>query len=195
MATSIVITCQRESRLGTAVNTTDLFQGLYHLAGTHQGKPIYKKDCSESPSGSVTLYNWTDMQDQAFNGWWLGPSVGGREVWAFCPGEDAEPPEGGWRRTPDGVIDETMVVSKGSHLCEYKDERGKACLNRKPVFSPLCINAMCRIHCLQHDLLCPRHNTEWQMEQDAKNRAQRAPRRRGGKKARHDRDAYEKTCQ
>jgi hypothetical protein len=192
MATQVVVTCQPD-RSTTQVHVTDLFPGLYDVAGTHEGKPLYRKMCPQIPHGSLALYYWTDTTNPALSGWWLGPVVGGSEVWAFCQGDDALPPEQGWRHPHDCAIDETMVVSKGGFLCSYEDRQGRGCLDLKPVCHPLCINAMCRQHCLQQGVWCPRHNSVWQAEQDAKKRGQRANRRRGGKRARDGRDAYEIT--
>ena len=89
MATQLVITCQRKCGL------TPLFSGLYELSGTHGGKPCYRKACAQSPGGHVHAYHRSFSP--WLTGWWLGPFLGGQEVWPFCAGEDAEPPEYGWR--------------------------------------------------------------------------------------------------
>ena len=95
-------------------------------------------------------------------------------------------PKHGWQLPPDGRYGDTMIVSKGGYLCAHIDQGGHKCTDRKSVYPPLCDFSFCSRHCIQQGLYCQRHSSEWHMEQSAKSRGERANRRRGGKRARHE---------
>lgn len=161
------------------------FEGLYEQAGFFHDKPMFKRTV---PDDTVTLYFWRGDGNPSFTGWWLGPVAGGDLAYAFCHGNDDMPPERGWCQPADGPVDESMVVSIGGYLCSHVDENGMQCLDKRSLYHPLCMFSMCKRHCREQGAYCnrPGHN-----EEDSKPRAERANRRRGGKKARGSREPYE----
>ena len=79
--------------------------GFYEEVDHQQG--IFKKKDEE-----IHIY-WWDAKDGAdYNGWWIGPDVGGNLVYAFHPDAAAKhPPRRGWKVPAiGGEIDWGMVV-------------------------------------------------------------------------------------
>eukprot|EP00929_Paragymnodinium_shiwhaense_P084232 TRINITY_DN45018_c0_g1_i1.p1 TRINITY_DN45018_c0_g1~~TRINITY_DN45018_c0_g1_i1.p1 ORF type:complete len:909 (-),score=345.57 TRINITY_DN45018_c0_g1_i1:223-2949(-) len=90
------------------------FNMLSGKSGKNHGKPVYKRD-TPANGVDVMLYYWDDRDGDHLWGWYLGPQVGGEQVWAFCPSKTSRiPPPSGWRVPFDGPVDKTLVVSADS---------------------------------------------------------------------------------
>jgi hypothetical protein len=155
-------------------------QGSYHQVGHHHGKPRYTKT---ERVGCLDVHcYWWDGDGDAGCGWWFSPEIGGNLVWAFNPIPCVVPPRIGWMVSPnngtgDFAMDSSMVLAgMGIGWCNFPGCQQKA--------ADYCANSMCGDHCDQGNNFCERHRGEWQCEQNALKRAERAPRRRGGKRSR-----------
>merc|ERR1719188_2963771 len=77
----------------------------------NHGKPTYKKD-SQVNGLTPIIYFYDDRDGPAASGWWLGPTVGGNEVWGFHPNTSAPaPPTTGWRVPHSGPVDPTFAIT------------------------------------------------------------------------------------
>mmetsp|Transcript_33066 Transcript_33066/g.53190 ORF Transcript_33066/g.53190 Transcript_33066/m.53190 type:complete len:982 (+) Transcript_33066:82-3027(+) len=99
--------------------------GSYIRIGENHGKPTYKK--TEQSNGSdVLIYYWNDPKSLSFCGWWIGPQVGGEQVWAFQPSRViATCPTSGWKVPYDGPVDPAFLVSvdRKKSAEEHKQKR------------------------------------------------------------------------
>ena len=170
--------------------------GTYQQISYNHGKRVYKRD---GPANGY-IYFWDARDGLHLEGWWLGPEVGGNDVWAHHPGDSDDPPASGYC-VKDAVCDAIQLSyhplsnTPGSTLlCYFMNADAQGCLNPWAAGDPPCIRRMCRMHCKMFGEDCVRHNGAWQKTQDAKSRTGiegRARRRRGGKKARGSRGPYE----
>ena len=157
-----------------------IIRGEYQNVGTHHGKPVFKK--TEQVDGvDVCFYFWDGADYPQYCGWWVGPSVGHPSSWAF---KDAAwkqmPPRIGWRIPYNASIDESVKLSgAGIGQCCYVSSTGERCPENA---ADDCKQEMCGTHCDWTGKHCRRHEGQWQQAQDALTRAERAPRRRGGKR-------------
>ena len=168
---------------GVAVN------GTFRANGTNHGKTAYHKDGSEG-----AIYYWDGRDVCTWKGWWIGPNIGAKDVWGYHPDEDG-PPASGWHICDPNtrIAVQPITTQPGSHLCCFQcGNTGMQCLNIKPQQGPdECVRDMCKMHCTSFAHDCKRHHCTWQKEQDEKSRKERAPRRRGGQRARGERGPYE----
>jgi len=90
-----------------------IVSGAFSLNGENHGKPTYKKD--QKVSGlEVLLYFWDERDGSEMCGWYVGPELGGNQVWAFSPGKASPiPPQTGWQVPYGGPIDPTFAISYG----------------------------------------------------------------------------------
>ncbi|CAJ1418035.1 unnamed protein product [Effrenium voratum] len=66
--------------------------GAYRVTGEHHGRPVFAR-LDKGPF----VYFWDARDGPSWCGWWLGPIVGGAEVWGYNPEPAALPPSSGWR--------------------------------------------------------------------------------------------------
>ncbi len=72
--------------------------GVYKVTGSHHGKPLFKKPCTEIEGCTeACIYFWDESDGESFSGFWVAPIVGGEQVWAFNPAKTPLPPATGWR--------------------------------------------------------------------------------------------------
>ena len=142
-----------------------------------QGRVVRTLASSLQARGPHAEY-WDGRNDLSYQGWWMGPEIGGNAVWAYQPGNTVIPLAGEWR--VQGIVDNTIEVklhpidqTLGSQLCFFHDETGIRCLNPKPY------RDMCKTHCRQFHRDCERHNCACETQQDEKTRKDRASRRPG----------------
>lgn len=89
----------------------NLINGSYSVTGENHGKPMWKKDHS-GPGVTVLIYYWDERDGPNFNGWWIGPKVGGDQVWSQNENRSApSPPTLGWKVPWDGPVDATLKVA------------------------------------------------------------------------------------
>ena len=90
--------------------------GVYAIRGEHHGRPVFQRLNSQGPF----IYFWDARDGENWSGWWLGPILGGAEVWGYHPKEDLLPPASGWRSPwydeESHVIRMSMSVTKRAHF-------------------------------------------------------------------------------
>merc|ERR1712050_727430 len=98
--------------------------GKYRLDGVCNGQPCYKKINGKAPERAF-IYHWPDVLGGSSITWWIGPDVGGDEVWA---GNEMptilgityrHPPGDGWRLPFDGGVREGLTVKSLCRLRGY----------------------------------------------------------------------------
>ena len=151
----------------------NFLRGSYNEVGHNHGWPVYKK--TEPADGvEVFCYYWNGHDEPTFRGWWFGPAVGSAATWAFNSQPSNVPPRVGWKVPYNEAVDDTLVISgEGVGKCSSQACRENA--------ADYCANAMCGTQCAQVGNYCSRHQCPWQQAQNQLSRAERAPRRRGGK--------------
>lgn len=82
--------------------------GVFECCGTNHGRPAYKN--VENRSFTAFIYYWDDRAGPEFQGWWIGPKLGGEDVWVRQPSNADLPPESGWYAPHDGSIDPGLQV-------------------------------------------------------------------------------------
>ncbi|CAL1138553.1 unnamed protein product [Cladocopium goreaui] len=95
--------------------------GAYAIRGEHHGRPVFQRIGSKGPF----IYFWDDRDGESWCGWWLGPILGGAEVWGYHPKEDMMPPEYGWRSPWHGEDSKVirMSVSGRVSLLEVRPKK------------------------------------------------------------------------
>ena len=89
--------------------------GVYEEIGWHHGKPSFKKAMiGNGPAAHV--YFWDGRDGPSNWGWWVGPKIGGDDVWAYNPtrngsSKNKNPPCTGWQ-VPPGLPDEELFVEE-----------------------------------------------------------------------------------
>lgn len=84
--------------------------GLYHPISQSHGRPAYKRQ-EKARGFAAYIYFWDSRDGDELRGWWIGPSLGGQDVWVYHPDHHAErPPVSGWIAPHDGPVDLTMRV-------------------------------------------------------------------------------------
>ena len=90
---------------------SNLIKGSFSVSGVNHGKPTYKKDMSP-PNVTVLIYFWDDRDGPTFSGWWIGPKVGGDQVWSHADNRTSPtPPPAGWHVPWDGPVDPTLKLT------------------------------------------------------------------------------------
>lgn len=82
--------------------------GVFECCGTNHGRPAYKN--VEGRSFTAFIYYWDDRAGPEFQGWWMGPKLGGEDVWVRQPSSSELPPESGWHAPHDGSVDPGLQV-------------------------------------------------------------------------------------
>ena len=80
--------------------------GEYYVSGQEfHGRKTCQKLIAPDAQGAAAqpsfLFFWNDYRREGpaplgWTGWWVGPTVGGEQTWAFRPGDNARPPATGW---------------------------------------------------------------------------------------------------
>ena len=80
--------------------------GEYYVSGQEfHGRKTCQKLIAPDAQGAAAqpsfLFFWNDYHREGpaprgWTGWWVGPTVGGEQTWAFRPGDNARPPATGW---------------------------------------------------------------------------------------------------
>lgn len=84
--------------------------GIYKILGYNHGRPMYKGG-EEGDGYLAYLYFWDDRDGDDMCGWWIGPTLGGEDVWVYHEDKQAAvPPVSGWHAPHDGLIDLAMRV-------------------------------------------------------------------------------------
>ena len=166
-------------------------QGCYDRQGVHHGKPFLRK--ANLDVFSAVYFNRDDVVP-AQTGWLCHSQVASTQLWLFSAGESPLPPWSCWRLTCSAEVNPDIAVSMGGLLCTHKDPDGVQCLDPRPTFAPLCVESMCKTHCrvfgFARGNACPRHDSAWQLNQDAMKRADRCNRRAGGQRQRGSHGPY-----
>lgn len=90
---------------------SNIIKGSFSVAGSNHGKHIYKKDTSD-PNVTVLIYYWDDRDGSSFSGWWIGPKVGGDQVWSHADNRSSPtPPPAGWHVPWDGPVDPSLTLT------------------------------------------------------------------------------------
>lgn len=90
---------------------SNIIKGSFSVSGVNHGKPTYKKDMSP-PNVTVLIYFWDDRDGPTFSGWWIGPKVGGDQVWSHADNRTSPtPPPAGWHVPWDGAVDPTLKLT------------------------------------------------------------------------------------
>ena len=97
-----------------------------HLPGTYDpyqmycGRMAYKRRHHETKQDTFAYY--ASSGDAELSGWWIGPTLGGNEVYAYHPSTVAcTPPKDKWNVPHDGTIDKRFRCRKsqsGRRPCE-----------------------------------------------------------------------------
>lgn len=104
---------------GSNTSVGETVRGSYCQEGEHHGRPLFKKLVSRAvgsgtSQGKVLIYYWDDRKDQSMRGWWIGPELGGDQVWSFNANAALKMPPGiGWRIPWDGPVDATLRLRVG----------------------------------------------------------------------------------
>ena len=144
-APAITVTGCRNPTVANIVN------GVYNAVDTNHGKPVYKKEASPT---NVLIYFWDERDGATFGGWWLGPKVGGDQVWAYSMNKTSSlPPANGWKVPWDGPVDDSLVLSyggKGSSQGLQQPQQQP----QPPAAAPVESEFHCRTTCARTDLCC-----------------------------------------
>jgi hypothetical protein len=95
--------------------------GVYEPIAVHHGRPVYQR-CGRGllPAGGrleIRIYFWQDQNYPRYSGWWIGPTIGGSEVFAHNRDEQlvtTMPPHRGWR-VPWYGNDDEMITVRAEH--------------------------------------------------------------------------------
>eukprot|EP00927_Polykrikos_kofoidii_P022287 TRINITY_DN20842_c0_g1_i2.p1 TRINITY_DN20842_c0_g1~~TRINITY_DN20842_c0_g1_i2.p1 ORF type:complete len:435 (+),score=79.28 TRINITY_DN20842_c0_g1_i2:86-1390(+) len=113
----------------TAVTLTVLgtgsarLNGTYGIFGEHHGRLVFRKDqdqdgCLNCDTDSVPVplvYFWDDGDGAGMSGWWIGPEIGGDQVWCYNENKVCETPPGiGWRIPWDGPVNASVRIRVSS---------------------------------------------------------------------------------
>ncbi|CAK0909639.1 unnamed protein product, partial [Prorocentrum cordatum] len=93
--------------------TAQAVHGDYEVCGRNHGRPAFRiGDIDQGQGFDAFIYYWDDREGADFAGWWMGPRLGGEDVWVHHPGWPADrwPPRSGWCAPHDGPVDAVMVV-------------------------------------------------------------------------------------
>ena len=99
----------------------NVIQGIYVDQGptsSNHGKPVFKKEATPS-SANALIYFWDERDGPSSNGWWIGPSVGGDQVWAYNCNPSPLPPIDGWRVVGHGQVNTALKVMMTETLLEH----------------------------------------------------------------------------
>ena len=94
-----------------------MINGVYEEQDQCFGKASFHK-VRPKMTVEVHIYFWNPSEDSEYAGWWIGPDIGGSQVWAYNPGVSAErPPSKGWKvggpyLPGGGVLDDTLRLSE-----------------------------------------------------------------------------------
>jgi len=86
---------------------------MFECCGANHGRPAYKN--VEGRSFTAFIYYWDDRAGPEFQGWWMGPKLGGEDVWVRQPSRSELPPESGWYAPHDGSVDPGLRVRSVDH--------------------------------------------------------------------------------
>jgi len=92
-----------DEKIGEGIN------GAYKRCDTNHGRPVYQ-NAEKRKIYDAFLYYWDDRDGPELAGWWIGPKLGGIDVWVHHPKDSEVPPTTGWHTPHDGPIDTNMVV-------------------------------------------------------------------------------------
>ncbi|CAK9055552.1 unnamed protein product, partial [Durusdinium trenchii] len=81
--------------------------GVYAIRGEHHGRPVFERLGGAGPF----IYFWDDRDGATWCGWWLGPIVGGAEVWGYNAENAHLPPSQGWRSPWHGLENPQIRMS------------------------------------------------------------------------------------
>jgi len=97
------VECKHASMVSNIAN------GVFALLGENHGKPTYKKN--EKVSGlDILIYFWDERDGADQCGWYLGPEIGGNQVWAYAATKGTIPPYTGWQVPYGGSLDPTFII-------------------------------------------------------------------------------------
>jgi len=97
--------------------------GVFECCGANHGRPAYKN--VEGRSFTAFIYYWDDRVGPEFQGWWMGPKLGGEDVWVRHPSSSELPPQSGWYAPHDGFVDPGLrvrPVDTADHIQETEVE-------------------------------------------------------------------------
>lgn len=91
--------------------TAHAVHGDYEVYGLNHGRPAFRS-IDQGQGFDSFVYYWDDREGTDYAGWWIGPKLGGEDVWVHHPRWPADrwPPRSGWRAPHDGPVDPIMVV-------------------------------------------------------------------------------------
>lgn len=89
--------------------------GQYEVHGSNHGRHAFRS-IDVGQGFESFIYYWDRRDGPDYEGWWIGPTLGGQDVWVRNPGTVADrwPPRTGWFAPHDGPLDTTMVVETTS---------------------------------------------------------------------------------
>lgn len=103
----------------------NIIEGLYEVHGTNHGKTTFRK--SDRWEGlDVVIYYWEDEVPRLC-GWWIGPSIGTDQVWAYHPSRiGSSPPTDEWSVPHDAAVDPNFRIAaadrvEGSSSCFFEE--------------------------------------------------------------------------
>ena len=85
-------------------------RGNFHHCGENHGRPAYRKDAQVNGL-DVMLYFWDMRHGASCCGWWIGPVIGGDQVWPYQPASSATPPRSGWKAPCDGPQNTSIALA------------------------------------------------------------------------------------
>ena len=120
--------CQLVLRDCTHQIVARTMNGTYAVAGENHGKPFYQKIYNAVDICEAFIYYWDARDGPEFQGWWSGPAVGGKRVWAHNAGAGVGdgPPAIGWKVPYNGPIDENLVVEAKSSKTPAETQRSSS---------------------------------------------------------------------
>ena len=84
--------------------------GPHHSQFQSHGRPKYRNTDSDKDY-SAYLYYWDDRDGPELQGWWIGPEIGGNDVWIRHKDTSAQvPPSQGWHAPHHGPVAPTLRV-------------------------------------------------------------------------------------
>jgi len=107
----------------------DIITGAYHIHGENHGKKVWRRDAMAGEN-EVLIFYWDDRDGADLAGWWVAPTIGGEQVWAFnaTGAKEAMPPTASWHLPHDGPIDPSFHLRRtglGSHSTKAAKSRRK----------------------------------------------------------------------
>lgn len=101
------------------VKVAEQVQGVYTAFEDHHARSSFRKQSHGPPA---FIYYWDGRDGHELSGWWMGPSLGGQDVWMYHPDCSADgPPEFGWMGPHDGPVDVAMRVTPDSGMLLTED--------------------------------------------------------------------------